>query len=131
MRPDIRKFVQISQRTRFTKTQGLPRTYAKRAERLNQQTHRCDGIVRCPCEDRWSRGDRSNPCRGGRSWVTLAISAGMTTRAWVSKGRMSMGVLDRFRLDGKVALVTGGARGLGRVISEALAGAGASVALTA
>ena len=42
-----------------------------------------------------------------------------------------MSVLDAFRLDGKVALVTGGARGLGRVIVDALSGAGASVALTA
>jgi NAD(P)-dependent dehydrogenase (short-subunit alcohol dehydrogenase family) len=40
-------------------------------------------------------------------------------------------VLDRFRLDGRAALVTGGARGLGFVISEALASAGAAVALTA
>jgi NAD(P)-dependent dehydrogenase (short-subunit alcohol dehydrogenase family) len=42
-----------------------------------------------------------------------------------------MSVLDRFRLDGRVALITGGARGLGRVFSDALAEAGASVALTA
>lgn len=42
-----------------------------------------------------------------------------------------MGVLDRFRLDGRVAIVTGGSRGLGRVMASALAEAGASVVLTA
>ncbi|WP_152053531.1 SDR family NAD(P)-dependent oxidoreductase [Tautonia marina] len=42
-----------------------------------------------------------------------------------------MAAIDRFRLEGRVALISGGARGLGRVMAEALASAGASVALTA
>jgi len=39
-------------------------------------------------------------------------------------------VLDSFRLTGKIALVTGGARGLGLTMATALAEAGADVALT-
>jgi NAD(P)-dependent dehydrogenase (short-subunit alcohol dehydrogenase family) len=39
-------------------------------------------------------------------------------------------VLDRFRLDGKVALITGGARGLGETMAMALAEAGADIALS-
>lgn len=39
-----------------------------------------------------------------------------------------MGILDRFKLDGKLALVTGSAGGLGAAIAIALAEAGASVA---
>ena len=40
-----------------------------------------------------------------------------------------MPVLDSFRLDNKVALITGGARGLGLTMATALAEAGANVAL--
>ena len=39
--------------------------------------------------------------------------------------------LDLFRLDGKVALVTGASRGLGAAMAVALASAGADVALHA
>src|SRR5262249_22941288 len=45
--------------------------------------------------------------------------------------QMSGNVLDRFRLDGRVAVVTGGARGLGRAIADALGSAGADVAISA
>ena len=40
-----------------------------------------------------------------------------------------MGILDRFRLNGKRLFITGGSRGLGREMALAIADAGADVIL--
>ncbi len=41
-----------------------------------------------------------------------------------------MAVLDRFRMDDRIALITGGNRGLGKAMAETLAEAGANVVIT-
>ena len=45
------------------------------------------------------------------------------------EGTILGNILDAFRLDGRVAFITGGSRGFGRVIAQAYAEAGADVAL--
>ena len=46
-------------------------------------------------------------------------------------GPVTMGILDRFRLDDRVAVITGASSGLGAVFATALAEAGADVVLGA
>src|SRR5215203_454095 len=46
-----------------------------------------------------------------------------------NRAESSINTLDLFRLDGKTTLLTGGGRGLGRYIAEALSDAGANVVL--
>ena len=68
---------------------------------------------------RWRSGRPArldSRCCGESGWSRSGVDG---------SGTASMSVLDRFRLDGRVALVTGGSRGLGRVMAEALASAGA------
>jgi NAD(P)-dependent dehydrogenase (short-subunit alcohol dehydrogenase family) len=56
-------------------------------------------------------------------------------RVFVKKGTLSfsersrMNTLDLFRLDGRTAIVTGGGRGLGRYMAEAISDAGANLVL--
>ena len=61
------------------------------------------------------------PRRAGRPWRTAALTDP------TGKPR---NILDAFRLDGQVALVTGGARGLGLTMATALAEAGADIAIS-
>ena len=40
-----------------------------------------------------------------------------------------MSIIDKFKLDGKIALITGSSRGLGKVCAKGLAEAGATVVI--
>lgn len=57
------------------------------------------------------------------------LSAGMTDSDKIIIQGENMNIIDKFRLDGKKAFVTGGARGIGMNIVTALAQAGADVAI--
>src|SRR5918998_6857151 len=56
-----------------------------------------------------------------------ASSRGRAARSFSERSRMN--TLDLFRLDGRTAIVTGGGRGLGRHMAEALSDAGANLVL--
>src|SRR5690606_1562470 len=70
------------------------------------------------------RDDRGDP----------AVARREATRRHVGTARSPVGlmasVVDLFRLDGKLAFVSGASRGLGRIMALALADAGANVAIS-
>src|SRR6185436_7576464 len=67
----------------------------------------------------------------GRSLSAMLSASieGNPGRAMPAREDHMASVLDRFRLDGQVALITGGARGIGRATAEAFVAAGAHAVL--
>src|SRR4051794_4249184 len=68
--------------------------------------------------------------RPKRSLIASTAWSGVITPATLQSAAMP-GVLDAFKLDGKVAIVTGASSGLGVAFATGLAGAGADVAICA
>ena len=64
-----------------------------------------------------------------RSWGRLSLAASIPSRSDMKT--YVPGILDRFTLDGKVAVVTGASSGLGVAFAVGLAGAGADIAICA
>lgn len=85
-------------------------------------------LIRNPCSVSPSSGHRAEHLITGFMYASLKKET-LTDECKRNEGRNKMSMMDAFKLDGKKAYVTGGAKGIGKSIASALADAGADVAI--